>query len=149
MAEICELQEELARKVNPTKKQYEIPPSDGVYERMQGTYYGDFKAAKQTRASTPGPMPCRPESQGAGRIDSRSRRPRRVPLASFARAWSKLEEHVVRDLILSGTRPDGRGSKDLRAIHCEIDVLPRVHGSAVFQRGETQALITITLGHQP
>ncbi len=49
-------------------------------------------------------------------------------------------------MILSGTRADGRDSKTLRDIECQVDVLPRVHGSAVFQRGETQALITVTLG---
>ncbi len=53
---------------------------------------------------------------------------------------------VVRDLILAGTRSDGRGNNDLRAIDCFVDMLPRTHGSAVFQRGETQALITVTLG---
>jgi polyribonucleotide nucleotidyltransferase len=53
---------------------------------------------------------------------------------------------VVRDLILSGTRPDGRGPQELRDIRCKVDVLPRVHGSALFERGETQALITVTLG---
>ncbi len=54
----------------------------------------------------------------------------------------------MRDLILSGTRADGRDSKTLREIKCTVDVLPRVHGSAVFQRGETQSLITVTLGTQ-
>ena len=49
-------------------------------------------------------------------------------------------------MILAGTRPDGRDGKTLRPLHCEVDVLPRVHGSAVFQRGETQSLISITLG---
>jgi polyribonucleotide nucleotidyltransferase len=53
---------------------------------------------------------------------------------------------VVRELILSGTRPDGRDCHTLRPITCSVDVLPRVHGSAVFQRGETQALVTVTLG---
>ncbi len=52
----------------------------------------------------------------------------------------------MRDLILAGTRSDGRGHKDLRGIQCMVDVLPRTHGSAVFQRGETQALVTVTLG---
>lgn len=65
---------------------------------------------------------------------------------AFGNAWHALEEHVVRDLILAGTRADGRDNKSLRAIECQVDVLPRVHGSAVFQRGETQSLITITLG---
>ena len=57
-----------------------------------------------------------------------------------------MEGSVVRDLILSGTRPDGRSNKQLRAISCKVNVLPRVHGSAVFQRGETQSLVTVTLG---
>ena len=49
-------------------------------------------------------------------------------------------------LILDGNRPDGRGPKDLRTINCEVGVLPRAHGSAIFQRGETQALVTTVLG---
>ena len=53
---------------------------------------------------------------------------------------------MIRDQILSGTRPDGRDHATLRAIECKVDVLPRVHGSAVFQRGETQAMITVALG---
>jgi len=57
-----------------------------------------------------------------------------------------VEEVVVRELILSGKRPDGRGPRDLRAIKCEVGVLPRAHGSAIFQRGETQALVTTVLG---
>jgi polyribonucleotide nucleotidyltransferase len=61
-------------------------------------------------------------------------------------AFSAAEERVVRELILDGTRPDGRGPKDLRPITCEVGVLPRAHGSAIFQRGETQALVTTVLG---
>tara|TARA_E500000331_G_scaffold351355_2_gene397870 strand:- start:555 stop:1952 length:1398 start_codon:yes stop_codon:yes gene_type:complete len=64
----------------------------------------------------------------------------------FSHVWHGLEEEAIRELILGGTRPDGRDSKSLRAIDCEVDLLPRVHGSALFQRGETQALVTVTLG---
>ncbi len=64
----------------------------------------------------------------------------------LAQAFEHLEERVVRDLILEGKRIDGRGTKDLRAISCEVGILPRTHGSALFQRGETQALVTTTLG---
>jgi polyribonucleotide nucleotidyltransferase len=63
-----------------------------------------------------------------------------------ASALEALEERVVRDLILEGKRIDGRGHKQLRAISCEVGVLPRTHGSAIFQRGETQALVTTVLG---
>ncbi len=66
--------------------------------------------------------------------------------AQAAAAFEALEERVVRDLILEGKRIDGRTPRDLRAITCEVGVLPRTHGSAVFQRGETQALVTTTLG---
>ena len=61
-------------------------------------------------------------------------------------AFHQLEEKVVRSLILDGNRPDGRGPKDLRPISCEVGLLPRAHGSAIFQRGETQALVTTVLG---
>jgi polyribonucleotide nucleotidyltransferase len=65
---------------------------------------------------------------------------------SVAAGLSALEERAVRDLILQGKRIDGRGLKDIRAISCEVGVLPRTHGSALFTRGETQALVTTTLG---
>ncbi|APW63325.1 polyribonucleotide nucleotidyltransferase [Paludisphaera borealis] len=61
-------------------------------------------------------------------------------------AFHAVEEKVVRNLILDGKRSDGRGPKDLRSIKCEVGVLPRAHGSAIFQRGETQALVTTVLG---
>jgi polyribonucleotide nucleotidyltransferase len=58
-----------------------------------------------------------------------------------------LQRDAVRKLALEqGKRCDGRGAKDIRPIHCEVGVLPRVHGSAIFQRGETQALVFTTLG---
>jgi polyribonucleotide nucleotidyltransferase len=62
-------------------------------------------------------------------------------------AFEKLQEKVYRSAIIeNGQRADGRGTKDLRPISCQIDVLPRVHGSAIFQRGETQGLVLATLG---
>jgi polyribonucleotide nucleotidyltransferase len=58
----------------------------------------------------------------------------------------EVEEAVTREAILKGTRPDGRGYHDIRPLSCEVGVLPRVHGSAVFTRGETQAMCSVTLG---
>jgi polyribonucleotide nucleotidyltransferase len=60
--------------------------------------------------------------------------------------FSDVEEQATREAILSGVRPDGRGFEDVRAITSEVGILPRVHGSAVFSRGETQAMCTVTLG---
>jgi polyribonucleotide nucleotidyltransferase len=145
--EIVSLQEELAAKAEVVKAEFVPPPDDGLYERLKTSHYNDFKVAKQTegkqnRAAAVSALKEKvvaklipdPTAEGA------------VTEQAFASAWSKLEECVVRDLILSGTRPDGRDTKTLRNIECLVDVLPRVHGSAVFQRGETQALITVTLG---
>jgi polyribonucleotide nucleotidyltransferase len=62
-------------------------------------------------------------------------------------AFEKLQEKVYRNAIIqSGKRADGRAPADLRKISCATDVLPRVHGSALFQRGETQGLVLATLG---
>ena len=64
----------------------------------------------------------------------------------FAPVFVEVEEQVTREAILAGVRPDGRDYHSIRPITCEVGVLPRVHGSAVFTRGETQAMCTVTLG---
>lgn len=145
--DVIDLQEELYAKVNPTKKEFVAPEDDGLLKRLTDSYYEDFKAAQQT----PGKQ---------DRADAvRALRDRALadvipdPTANdavcekrFKSVWHDLEEEVVRDLIYAGTRPDGRDNESLRSIYCETDLLPRVHGSALFQRGETQSLVTVALG---
>jgi polyribonucleotide nucleotidyltransferase len=64
-----------------------------------------------------------------------------------ADAFKNLEKKIVRGKILrERVRIDGRGLSDVRRITCDVGVLPRTHGSAVFTRGETQVLVTATLG---
>lgn len=66
---------------------------------------------------------------------------------NYKEAYHELIRRYVRESILKDHfRVDGRGLDDLRDITCEIDVLPRVHGSSLFTRGETQSLGTVTLG---
>src|SRR3989454_421387 len=63
------------------------------------------------------------------------------------RAFERLREDIFRDDVLNARRrPDGRAFDKIRQITCEVGLLPRVHGSALFTRGETQALATLTLG---
>src|SRR5665647_1863721 len=63
------------------------------------------------------------------------------------RALAKIEKDLVRDRIaVQKRRPDGRGTDEVRQISCEVGMVPRVHGSALFTRGETQALSLLTLG---
>ncbi|MDA8030374.1 MAG: polyribonucleotide nucleotidyltransferase, partial [Alphaproteobacteria bacterium] len=67
--------------------------------------------------------------------------------ALLAAAFKSLESRVVRGSILDGNpRIDGRKNDEIREIVCETGILPRTHGSALFTRGETQALVTATLG---
>jgi polyribonucleotide nucleotidyltransferase len=62
-------------------------------------------------------------------------------------AFHKTEREVLRKAVLEeGRRADGRGPKDIRPITCEVGLLPRTHGSALFTRGQTQALVVTTLG---
>ena len=145
--DIIEMQEELLAKVNPTKVEYVSPEDDGLVQRLTDAYYQPFSEAqqidgKQARAEAGRALRDRamaevipdPDAEGA------------ITVQRFKSAWHDLEEKVIRDRILAGSRPDGRDHTSLRAIHCETDVLPLVHGSAIFQRGETQALVTVTLG---
>lgn len=145
--QICELQLELFAKLNVEKRQYDVPADDGLLAQLNSRYYDDLRSAKQTpgkqdRADAVAELKAKvteeliPDPEAADAIDAHA----------LSRAWHDLEGKVIRDLILAGTRPDGRDSGSLRPIECEVDLLPRVHGSAVFQRGETQALITVTLG---
>jgi polyribonucleotide nucleotidyltransferase len=63
------------------------------------------------------------------------------------RAFERMRENIFRDEVLNARRrPDGREFDKIRKITCEAGLLPRVHGSALFTRGETQALATLTLG---
>ncbi len=58
-----------------------------------------------------------------------------------------IEKSIVRsDILKNKNRIDGRGLSDIRPISCEVGILPRVHGSSLFTRGETQAIVTTTLG---
>ena len=145
--QICELQEELAQKVGVVKKPFEAPPSDGLFDTLKSKYYDALAAAKKTEGKLTRAEACSalkkqiiaemipdPKAEGA------------ITAEAFGSAWEALETRIVRDQILTGVRTDGRDCRTLRPISAKVDLLPRVHGSALFQRGETQALVTVTLG---
>jgi polyribonucleotide nucleotidyltransferase len=78
--------------------------------------------------------------------------------AELGERWASVEKlvkgefeerkaHIVREYVLTeGKRIDGRDTRTIRPILCEVGLLPRTHGSALFQRGETQSIVTTTLG---
>jgi len=68
-------------------------------------------------------------------------------LAAVDAAYGEMQVHIFRNLMLNeGRRVDGRSFTEIRPITVETSVLPRTHGSSIFTRGETQALVTVTLG---
>ncbi|MGL4512712.1 MAG: polyribonucleotide nucleotidyltransferase [Lacipirellulaceae bacterium] len=147
VGELCDMQLELAAKVGVQKAPYTPPASDGLKEKLAEGYHQSLKAAKLTQGKHARAEACSAlKAQALAELIPDPKAPGAFDAGSFSGIWHALEEKVVRESILEGQRPDGRGPKDLRAIHCEVDLLPRVHGSALFQRGETQAFITIALG---
>ena len=144
---ICQMQDELAKKAQVEKAEFVPPEPDRLYDTLKEKYYEAFKEAKQTEGKQASAEACSAlkEKAVAEMIPDPEAEDAITP-GAFGKAWHDLESRIVRDLILSGTRADGRGLKDIREITCKVDLLPRVHGSALFQRGETQALVTLALG---
>ncbi|MCK4686373.1 MAG: polyribonucleotide nucleotidyltransferase, partial [Pirellulales bacterium] len=149
---LCKMQEELVAKAGKPKKEYELADYSSLREKLVRDYLADLKVAnsiavkqdrgeavKELREKAKAVVVTDEVATGVDESDV-------VSESDFSHVWWGLEEQAVRELILEGKRPDGRDYTSLRPIECEVDVLPCVHGSAVFQRGETQALITITLG---
>ncbi|MBW3600042.1 MAG: polyribonucleotide nucleotidyltransferase [Planctomycetes bacterium] len=145
--EVCDLHQELYDKVGVVKGEYVAPPDSGLYDRVKNAYYDQLRAAQQTPGKQARADAVRElKDRVVAELIPDPSGPDAVPHGELANVWDRVEQRVVRDLILGGTRSDGRDRSTVRDIHCEVGVLPRTHGSAVFQRGETQALISVTLG---
>jgi polyribonucleotide nucleotidyltransferase len=147
IVKIIDLIEEFRVKAGlPVKELHAEGPVNPVKDLLKQKFYDDFRTLKQTagkaaRADQIKALRERIFDTFAPEDGSGEHTPEQV-----AQAFEALEERVVRDLILEGKRIDGRTPRDLRAISCEVGILPRTHGSALFTRGETQALVTTTLG---
>ncbi|MCR5183200.1 MAG: polyribonucleotide nucleotidyltransferase [Opitutales bacterium] len=147
---IIAAQRELAAKVAKPKKEFPLVICDEkVFELCEKIANTDDKLAKAVY------LPGKLERNAA--VDAVKAEAKEAVLAAFGEenvdprhvniAFEELQEKVYRGGILNrGVRADGRALDQLRPISCKTDVLPSVHGSAVFQRGETQALVIATLG---
>ena len=145
--EICDMQIELAQQANVVKAVFVPAAPNPFVETIRAKYLAEIKQAKQTegkqaRAEAVSALKERVKTELIPAAETENT----VLTEKFSSAWQFVVTQAVRELILSGTRPDGRDGKTLRAISCAVNVLPRVHGSALFQRGETQAMVTVTLG---
>jgi polyribonucleotide nucleotidyltransferase len=146
---LCELQDEFLSKLGVEPTAYEAPPENTFYPALREEAYQQLREAKSIK--------MKQERHAAGDAVKETHFQKYFPdgaeettdgrtPAEFKEAFYKLEHTVVRDLILDDTRLDGRKGPDLRGVDCTVDLLPRVHGSALFTRGETQSLATVVLG---
>lgn len=143
---ICGMIADLRKECGLGPVEYIAPPENPLIEVFKKRFYNELAERKQTKGKHDRADSVRElrEKIFAEFIPAEGKSEHEA--AHVYSAFSHLEEKVVRDLILQGKRIDGRSPKQLRSITCEVSLLPRVHGSALFQRGETQALVTTTLG---
>ena len=147
---LCAAQRELAEKVGKPKLQIEAPQVDpGLLAEIQASHGADLDAATQVFDKL--------ERQDATKaveaavIEKYSGDPNADTYAEYkanaATAFAKLEKQTIRNRIAKDKkRPDGRSETEIRPISIEVGVLPRTHGSALFTRGQTQALSVAALG---
>jgi polyribonucleotide nucleotidyltransferase len=144
---IVDLVEELREKAGLGKK--ELPPAvadNPLLEDLWRRFGDEFRERKQTAGKAERAAAVKElRDRIAEEYLAEGKEPAYTP-EQVSAAFAALEERVVRDLLVEGKRIDGRGLKQVRPLYCEVGVLPRTHGSAIFQRGETQALVTTVLG---
>lgn len=144
----CKVQEELAEMVGATqKREYEHEENDEKLKEKiwKETYDKVLKVAEKAITN----KHERSEAFEAvmDKFLEQFTEEDEVDKALVGKYFHDVEKEVVRNLILDkGIRLDGRKTDEIRPIWCEIDPLPAAHGSAVFTRGETQSLTTVTLG---
>jgi polyribonucleotide nucleotidyltransferase len=158
-------QEELARLVGTTKREVPAPPdTSALASRIRGMAEAQLREATQikekkaryaaiaTAESTVVETIAGEFKRAPATFDSleavENRRSELSKLVSQTKTiLHDLRSEVMRERILTdGIRIDGRSTTDIRPIACELRVVPRAHGVAVFTRGETQALVSTTLG---
>ena len=142
---LLELQEELRRQVGKAKREVPLARLDpGVVRRVEELAAAKLKQAlevpeKLERYKRIAEVKAEVVPQALTEFPDRPK--------DIKGAFEELKRNVFRGLVIHQERRiDGRGLKDIRPISCEVEVLPRTHGSALFTRGETQALVVTTLG---
>jgi len=148
VAQVCELIEELREKAGVEKETPLVEIDGELYEKIKSQISDKLYELKQ--------VPTKHERSQAKKelfeqlleeyCEAADDQPPKCEKSTVKRIFGKIEGEVVKKLLLDGKRLDGRGYNDIRQIECEVDVLPRTHGSSLFTRGETQSIVSVTLG---
>ena len=147
---LCALQRELAEKVGKSKLPVVVPQVDPeMLEGIRASHAAALDSATQVedkleRQAATKAVEAEVFERYAGDPESEGYTERR---AAVALAFDKLERSIIRERIaVNKKRPDGRAANEIREISIEVGVTPRTHGSALFTRGQTQALSVVALG---
>ena len=145
--QIIEMEQELYDKVRPEKIEFQLPAvSEDIVSKVEGLIRDELEDALNTQKYDKLTSYAKVDNAKAKTVESFGEVEEET-LTGVKSAFSALKEKIFRDQILhNNTRPDRRSSDEIRPIWIETGVLPRTHGSAIFTRGETQALVTATLG---
>ena len=142
---LCAMQEELYAAINPTK--IEVHPrqqDEALVKEIEDKVYSKLSEAMRTKGKLAGDDAV--SSVKKSLMEELAEREPEV-LEQAPRIFKSLQEKALREaVLLQRKRLDGRAFDVVRDVTCEVSVLPRTHGSSVFTRGETQALVTVTLG---
>ncbi len=146
--ELCRLQRELATLVG--KEQIALPlPEEKIPSTLREEIYSWAEGKMQKACFQKGKME-RMKAMSTVRqeaLEVFSEKLTEEGIKAVSGIFEELESDIVRKSIIEKkVRSDGRKPEDIRSISCEVDVLPRTHGSGLFTRGETQALAVTTLG---
>ena len=136
--------EKLAKKAAKSKWEVEVADNSAIKKKIKAKFEKDLRTAFNE-------IDKKKRSSAISEIDNQCKEmfkdDESITENQVISELKSLEKDIVRTAILKDKkRIDGRGLSDVRKISCEVGVLPRTHGSALFTRGETQALVVTTLG---
>ncbi len=149
VVQVCEMIEEMREKVGVEKEIPLVETDEELYREIDSEVADKLYELKQTQGKQQrnssvdelfeqvSERYCPSEN---GDVEPRCKK------SILKRILDRINGEAVKRLLLEGKRSDGRGYRDIRTIECEVGILPRTHGSALFTRGETQALVSVTLG---
>jgi polyribonucleotide nucleotidyltransferase len=144
---LCLWQKELGKALNIEKREFTTPALDeALLSEIEQNWSDKLRAALDTTgkdklSSYSQVDALKKEVIGSYPEDDAEKR------QMAGKVFNHLKEKIFRDdMLMNKRRPDGRKFSEIRPISCEVGWLPRVHGSALFTRGETQAIVTTTLG---
>ncbi len=143
--QICQLQRQFRDEVGKPKLEVTYTPkfTEELFNELMSKFGGELRSALLTQGKH-----ARRDAVRAARaqmVATAGDDAEKIP--AIEAAYLEMETRIFRDVILhEQKRLDGRSFKEIRPITIDLGALPRTHGSAIFTRGETQALVTITLG---